>query len=135
MNLVFILVARRQQHDWSFGAKMYTRPMGRLLCCSRIVLDIARLLFPLAPMHHIILHSRSCLTTCTKYLKAAFVTFDSCVHSGLIFSSTRTLVCLSIHAHYDYSSPETRHKCIKLASSQLLSRPSQLIPGWPSYGV
>ena len=57
-----------------------------------------------APKHHIIIHSvfLSLLPqgildmSCPKYLKAACATPDSTVHFGLMFSSTQTLVFLSV---------------------------------------
>ena len=68
-----------------------------LLLSSHLVLGLHCLLFPFIPQpsHHS--PFQFYLTTCTKHLKAACVTLDSSVHSGLIFLSTHSLFFLSIH--------------------------------------
>ena len=68
-----------------------------LILSSHLVIGLPRLLFPLiSPSITSFSIPRSSLTTCPKYLKADGANLDSSVHSGLIFSSTRTLVFLSI---------------------------------------
>ena len=88
-----------------------TDPQNQLLRISRITLSPCAIqscptpgdyrgshLFPLiSPCITSFSIPRSSLTTCPKYLKAVCATLDSSVHSGLMFSTTHTLVFLSIH--------------------------------------
>ena len=93
---------------------------------SHLVIGLPRLLFPLiSPSMTPFSMPRSSLTTCPKY--HAYATFDSRVHSGLMFSSTHTLVFLSIHEwpHYHHSPPTPHLKCINFLPLELLSTSSR----------
>ena len=64
---------------------------------SHFMVGVPRLLFSLIPASITSFSfPRSCLTTCPKFLKTACVILDSSLHSGLMYSSTQTLVFFSI---------------------------------------
>ena len=93
------------------GSCVILSPFSILLiswCWSRVILCCLECLpiwffvflafsFHSFPKHYIMFHSPFLSRHSPKYLKAVFVTLESSVHSGLMFSSTHTLVFLSIH--------------------------------------
>ena len=69
---------------------------GPFMLSSHLVLGLPSLLFPLiSPSITSFSTPRSSPTTCPKYLKAAYATLDSSVHSGLMFSPIHSFLSLS----------------------------------------